>query len=644
MTSMTSDIDSTALTSTARTNTALTSTALTSTALTSTALTPFVAAGVIGHAARHFAARCASREPLTVQLGAALAVEAVQRGDSCVDVTSAAERFAPEPVSRVEGLEGSADDTADPDEAEPVVLAWPEPDAWLDALRASRLVGALASSSASTSTMLVLDGSKVFLRRFAIDEMVIADWLVAHATATLPDLDADDDALLSALLPVKADGSHTAPRKAVRLGLTRNLTVLTGGPGTGKTYTLARMLAAMLRRDPGLDIALAAPTGKAAARMTDAVRQAVTTGASNPDSLVWPRAMGSLVATTMHKLLGSRPGDAPRHNARNLLSADVVVIDEASMVSLPLMADLLRAIPPSTRLVLIGDPFQLASVEAGSVLGDLVHTESLLAPNICQLTTNHRSISALNALFDAVNDGDADEVMEILDAATVPPQATAGPTIRWIDTSVPPGQSARSVIREATRDLIDNVLVGHAQRLVGAAEANDLEAAYQLLVDTKVLCATRRGDLGVADWTESIEARIRPAAGRNRRWYGGQPVLVTSNDYVNDLYNGDSGINVDGRVWFPDATGGRSFDCDQLLEATTWWAMTIHKSQGSEFDHVVVAIPDNCRIATRELLYTGLTRARQQITLVASEAAIRTAVATPARRVSGLADRLSVES
>ena len=373
----------------------------------------------------------------------------------------------------------------------------------------------------------------------------------------------------------------------------------------------------MLASGRRLRIALAAPTGKAAARLQEAVQLEV--GKLAPSD---QEALAGLHATTLHRLLGSRPDTSARfrHHRGNRLPHDVIVVDETSMVSLTMMARLLEAVRPETRLVLVGDPDQLASVEAGAVLADLV--DGLGEGRIAALKTSHRFGKSIGTLATAIRVGDADKAVEVLRAG--------GEHIEWIDTDDP-------------RERLRNVLVRHAVALRTAAVLGDERAALQVLDDHRLLCAHRRGPFGVAYWNRQVERWLTEETGEPiwSSWYAGRPVLATANDYGLGLYNGDTGVTVvrDGalRVVIGDAT----FATSRLADVETMHAMTIHKSQGSQADEVTVLLPqEESRLLTRELFYTAVTRAKERVRVVGSEAALRAAIERRAIRASGLARRL----
>jgi exodeoxyribonuclease V alpha subunit len=337
-------------------------------------------------------------------------------------------------------------------------------------------------------------------------------------------------------------------------------------------------------------------------------------------------ALSGLHATTMHRLLGSRPDTSARfrHNRGNRLPHDVIVVDETSMVSLTMMARLLEAVRPEARLILVGDPDQLASVEAGAVLADLV--DGLGGARIAELKTSHRFGESIGELATAIRVGDADRAVEVLRAG--------GEHIEWIDTDEP-SQGLRKV------------LLPHAIELRQAAILDNRDEALATLDRHRLLCAHRRGPFGVRYWNNQVERWLAEATGEPiwSSWYAGRPVLVTANDYGLGLYNGDTGVTVlhDGVLRAVIAgTEQLEFATSRLSDVDTLHAMTIHKSQGSQAQEVTVLLPpEDSRLLSRELLYTAVTRAKEKIRVIGPAASVRAAVERRAVRASGLARHLS---
>ncbi len=493
-------------------------------------------------------------------------------------------------------------------------LPWPPAGEWLAAVAASPLT--------VDPTVLHLDDGLLYLDRYWIEECRVAEDVLALASArrsgSVPDI--------NRLFP----DSFAEQRGAAQLALSRALTVLTGGPGTGKTTTVARLLAllaeqAELDGKPRLRIALAAPTGKAAARLLEAVQLEVD-ALANADRERLP----ALAATTLHRLLGSRPDTSSRfrHNRENRLPHDVIVVDETSMVSLTMMARLLEAVRPDSRLLLVGDPDQLASVEAGAVLADLVEGLTAVVDSpVATLVTPHRFGESIGALADAIRDGDADAAVGVL--------AAGGEHIEWVDVHQP-------------AEVLRKVLVPHALRLREAAVLGDADAALKTLEQHRMLCAHRRGPYGVAYWNRQVERWLSEQTDMPlwADWYVGRPVLVTANDYGLGLYNGDTGVAVlrDGglRAAMATSAGPVQFATGRLADVETMHAMTIHKSQGSQAVEITVLLPPtDSRLLTRELLYTAVTRAREKVRLVGSADQLRAAVTRRAIRATGLSRRLA---
>lgn len=520
-----------------------------------------------------------------VALAVALAVRAVRGGSVCVDLRSIAEQVGmPE-------------------------LPWPEPREWREAVQASALAGeqVLRLYSDASTDLLYLD-------RYWREEQQVCDdvltLLSGPPRATVPTLER--------LFPAGWEEQRAAADAALR----QPLTVLTGGPGTGKTTTVARLLAAIAEQ---ADIAgaapprmaLAAPTGKAAARLADAV--AAEVGKLTDVDQV---RLSGLRATTLHRLLGSRPDTSSRfrHHRGNRLPHDVIVVDETSMVSLTMMARLLEAVRPDARLLFVGDPDQLASVDAGAVLADLV--EGLGDAGVVELQTSHRFGETIGSLAHAIRSGDADATVDLLRAGD--------DAVAWLDTD-----DASDALREPLSD--------RAVALREAALLGDAGTALGILDAHRLLCAHRHGPYGVTHWNRRVERWLSDRTGQSMwsQWYPGRPLLVTTNDYGLGVYNGDTGVVVAVPDGLRAHIGALQFAPGRLGEVDTMFAMTIHKSQGSQADEVTVLMPpEDSRLLTRELFYTAVTRAKKRVHVVGTEASVRAAVGRRATRASGLARRL----
>ncbi|MCV7220860.1 exodeoxyribonuclease V subunit alpha [Mycolicibacterium elephantis] len=473
-------------------------------------------------------------------------------------------------------------------------------------------LGAAVRASPLTGVALRVDGDLLYLDRYWREEQQVCDDILAMLAAQPSRASADVDRLFPA--------GFEEQRAAAEVALSQGLTVLTGGPGTGKTTTVARLLA-LLAGGTRLRIALAAPTGKAAARLQEAVQLEVDKLSAADRS-----ALAGLQATTLHRLLGSRPDTSARfrHNRANRLPHDVIVVDETSMVSLTMMARLLEAVRPEARLILVGDPDQLASVEAGAVLADLV--DGLGGARIAELKTSHRFGESIGALASAIRVGDADTAVDVLRAGD--------DHIEWVDTDEP-------------AEHLRKVLVPWAVALRQAAILGDDSAGLATLNEHRLLCAHRRGPYGVRYWNHQVERWLAERTGEPiwSDWYAGRPVLVTANDYGLGLYNGDTGVTVQRDGVLRAVIAGTSrveFATSRLADVETMHAMTIHKSQGSQADEVTVLLPpEDSRLLTRELFYTAVTRAKSRVRVVGPEASVRTAIERRAVRASGLAQRLA---
>lgn len=549
-------------------------------------------------------------------------------------------------------------------------IAWPDADAWTRQLAASRWVDTPddAIAVADPHAPLVLEGGLLYLRRYREYERALALGLQRIATQPVPEAGIEPLALLFARLFPQATHDDRQARAAA-LALRHALLLVTGGPGTGKTTTTARLLVLLVaqalhagRASPR--IALAAPTGRAAERMAESVRHAVQALAAmgvDADLLAALPTSG----TTLHRLLGTIP-DSPRfrHDGDNPLPFDVVVVDEASMIDLPLMAKLVDAVASGTRLVLLGDPDQLPSVEAGDVLaailgaageGDAMgrgdadvlrpllgdaDSTSVLAqeggearfPGIrVHLQRGWRQSEALDLapLAAAVREGDADAALAQLRAGTLS-------NVHFHEGLADPLEPQRDDLLAHFRAL------GHA-----ATPADALAQSTRL----RLLTAVREGPQGARTLNARIERLLAESGGSGRAPQGhfqGQLLIVTENSYRHRLFNGDIGVclrDAAGTLvaWFPgdDADHPRAFHPAALPAHESAFAMTVHKAQGSEFDTVWLLLPARGnRVLSRELVYTGITRARRALHVAGSEAVIREALARHAGRWSGLGWRL----
>ena len=530
----------------------------------------------------------------------------------------------------------------------------------------------LVGNSGNPGTMpLVIDNDgRIYLHRYFDYELRLARRLIqcmyAETEPVRPDLEARLKSLFEhneTHLGGRADWQKLAAAKAL-LG---KLTIISGGPGTGKTTTVVSLLACLLEQNPDYRIALAAPTGKAAARMQEAIRQR---------AMYLPKEIQALLpqeSFTIHRLLGVTPSVGIfRHHAGNRLAFDVFVVDEASMLDLALATQLFEAVPDSARIILLGDKDQLAAVESGAVFSELsanpflteacktrladmcgisaeqvcpqkVEGSQALADTVVWFTENFRfpADSGIGRLAACTNAGLPNEVLEVL-------KASPDGRVEWLqDGAWSPGESTYGRFISGYEHYLDALRAGTEP---GAVDCARITASFGQF---RILCAVRDGPRGVVGVNEAIARHFRQALadrfGTDERaeWFVGRPVMVLRNDYVLKLFNGDIGIvlpDAGGHlmVWFPDAADGfRAIAPARLPVHETAFAMTVHKSQGSEFSEVLVLLPSrHDRVLTRELLYTAVTRSANKVTVVGGADVIAQTVQSKIQRHSGLLARL----
>jgi len=520
-------------------------------------------------------------------------------------------------------------------------------DQWLECLKESATIG-----RPGTLRPLILDGTRLYLHRLWHYENTLAKRIMTRIRQK-PWPVFDMDRLRATLLHYFRDPADEQFQAAMTAATTA-LCIISGGPGSGKTYTIARimMMLKALAGDTNLRMALAAPTGKAAARLHEAVSQ----GFASLDPHAAPGDIAVPKATTLHRLLGYMPSTGRfRYHADHALPVDGVIVDEASMVDLGLMARLIAAMPPRARLILVGDKDQLSSVEAGAVLGDICFGASNAPPRaisapsdsepagdpsalqrrIVVLTQNYRfrSQSGIAALCRAINKGDSKQCLSLLNNAEYP------------DIVLRPLLNRRDLKSILSREIISRIAPMFHMPSVAEALAH--------IGRFRFLAAVRKGPYGVQAINAMIEEVLKHQAlipGDYGHWYPFRPLMITSNDYINELFNGDVGIVQPAdhdsrqivRVVFEDGKGGyRRLAPHQLPPHETVFSMTVHKSQGSEFDHVFLILPDHdVPVLTRELIYTAVTRARKSVTIWGNPDLLDRAIDRRIQRASGLREAL----
>lgn len=599
----------------------------------------------------NFLARLAPANSPEVPLAAALVSCKTGEGNICLDLAEYAGKVLP--INSHEEI--------------PEQFICPAFSDWMDHLMQSGMAG-----QGQGNTPLVLDpGGRLYLRRYWEYEKFIIHFIQERANTSLsdinyPGLSRDARRLFQPLSSGKTDWQKIAALMAV----TRPFSVISGGPGTGKTSTVAKILALLLGQHEDkqkLRILLGAPTGKAASRL----QEAITSTGLLQEEIELPQA------TTLHRMLGTIPHSPYfRHNTENPLAADVIVIDEASMVDLPLMAKLMQAVPYSARLILLGDRHQLASVQPGSVLGDICHSKIMdcFSNNFCQQTlelTGEILPPASKCTMKITSPGLQDSFVELVEnyrfsdeseIARLGKAVKAGDGDGAVDLLLAEKNSQVSWSEIPAPAELEKKLQGWSgfPHYISMQHTQEPKAAFAVMDSFRILCGLRSGPYGMqkintilAQQLASINGPLsRPnfsEHGHSSSFLAGQPVMVTQNDYNLQLFNGDVGIILPDstrknalRVYFREESGKvRNIPLPLLPAHETVFAMTVHKSQGSEFDRVLLILPDqDSPLLTRELLYTAITRAREKVEIWGRKDVFCRAVKRQITRTSGLTEAL----
>ena len=608
------------------------------------------AAGIFSDIDIHFArfiAQFSANEEQNVFLAAALASRATSSGDICLDLDAAAETLLSEKL----------------DDADAVIC--PPLAHWRKKLVSSPAVG----RPGDRRPLILDDRNRLYLYRYWEYENKLSDAIRQRAKGELHNFNSREIRnVLKRLFPPEDINEVNWQEIAAIIAVLKRFSVITGGPGTGKTFTIARTLALLLEcaLKDNAKIYLAAPTGKAAARLAETINEAK----QFLDCSSYIKNAIPDQVHTIHRLLKPIAGTPYfRHNAENPLAADVVVVDEASMVDLALMSKLVQAVVPEARLLLIGDKDQLASVEAGSVLGD-----------ICDRQVSHEFSKGLLQKIEQITQSKLGETVQysksalgLQDCITVLPKSyrfEPQSGIGGLSRSVKQGESESALIflndpaeksiawhdtlsdPNSVHDLGRLIVKGYRKYLT----IHDPVLAMSEFNRFKILCALKIGPFGansingLAEMMLNQKGLLPPIQRGRQQWYRGRPVLITHNDYNLGLFNGDIGITLPDPnsssdelyVYFPGSAGEfKRFPTHRLCEHETVFAMTIHKSQGSEFDHVLLLLPKmDYPLLTRELIYTGLTRARKTVSVWAPESVLKAAIRRKIERTSGLRDAL----
>ncbi|MCO6539428.1 MAG: exodeoxyribonuclease V subunit alpha [Gilliamella sp.] len=518
-------------------------------------------------------------------------------------------------------------------------------------------------SDGTNLSPLIFIENKLYFQRMWLDEQNVAQYFNHTALDKELSYNTDLTTVLNQLF-IQNQTEIDWQKVAVAAALTRKVAIISGGPGTGKTTTVAKILAGILLTNPHARIITSAPTGKAASRLTESLSRTI-------EQLDFAPLNIKAEAITLHRLLGAKADNRSfKHDKNNPLHVDVLVIDEASMVDLNMMARVIEALPNSARLILLGDKDQLSSVEAGAVFGDLCtfishgyskarakelsqltgydvpacQQTAKITDSICLLQKSYRfnESSGIGLLANAVKAGCSTSVKKLL-----------------LDESLSDIQYHALSSQQAYEDVLHDS-INHYKHYLNVIKQNgtdDIALVLSKFAEYRLLCAVREGHFGVEGLNKQIElllAKNKLIYLKNKEaWYVGRPIMILRNSASLGLYNGDIGITLKAehdssklRVYFPFADGSiKGFSPFRLPEHETAYAMTIHKSQGSEFDDVNIILPtDNSPLLNRSLLYTAITRAKKTVSIYATEAILLQAIKSQTQRHSGLVSLLQNNS
>lgn len=529
--------------------------------------------------------------------------------------------------------------------------------------------GKLVSDGSKTEPFIVFN-DRLYLQRYFKYESIIAERIFQflkneeqqnHLTKTLLH---EHSSFINELFPAPNLPDEKTPinwQLVSALSASLNqFTIITGGPGTGKTTTVAKILAILYSINPALKVALAAPTGKAAARMGESLKNATNNAKISMSNPV-KEAFETIIPSTIHRLLGYQPGSIYfRHRENNPVNFDVVIIDESSMIDVALFAKLFLALGPKTKLILLGDKDQLASVEAGSLFGDLCQAQekSNLFPieriEFINSFIQDKNGQLIENFISKTNHPLAGHVIELQESHRFSDEKGIGKfskaiiqnnakTIHDFFINVDEQVEIDSMYSEKT---FHDFISGYKEYI----EEKDILESLKKLNNLKVLCAIREGEQGLYSINKKIEQYLikQNLIRITGDYYHNRPLMITSNNYELNLFNGDIGLvrtdeKGDLKVWFEDKGKLVSFSPSYISNAETVFAMTIHKSQGSEFDKVLVILPkmEDIPLLTRELLYTAVTRAKNKVIVQGEESVILKAADSSVKRGSGIIQRFN---